>query len=82
MKKLWKYRFYILTISGATLMFTNCTDTWDNNLKFILFLVGMLIAFIAVCLQLIISSDFDTKCPDCGADINYQNGKCTFKKHN
>jgi len=81
MKKLWGYRFYILAILGQILIWFNITDTWHNNTHFALLLIGMVISFTAVTLQLVIAPNFDAKCPDCNADLNCQNGKITFKKH-
>ena len=84
MKKLWKYRFYILVIIGQILMWCNITDTWHNNFKFVLLMIGMLISFIGVVLQIIIAPNYsktNLKCPDCNANLNCQNGKITFKKH-
>ena len=81
MKRIWNYRFYILTILGQIITWCNITDTWHNNVHFALVLVGMVVSFLGVCLQLIIAPNFDAKCPDCNADLNCQNGKIKFKKH-
>jgi len=81
MKRIWNYRFYILTILGQIITWRNITDTWHNNTHFALALIGMVISFVGVALQLIIAPNFDAKCPDCNADLNCQNGKITFKKH-
>lgn len=80
MKKLWNYRFYILAISGFLLMICNIYNAQDD-IKLILWGLGMLISFTAVLLQIIIAPNFNAKCPDCNADLNCQNGKITFKKH-
>jgi len=61
MKKLWKYRFFILIAIGQTLLWFNITDTWNNNLKFSLWLIGLLISFVAVCLQIVIAPNYVKK---------------------
>lgn len=53
----------------------------QDDIKLILWGLGMLISFTAVLLQIIIAPNFNAKCPDCNADLNCQNGKITFKKH-
>lgn len=80
MKRIWKFRFYILAIAGLLLMICNIYNA-QSNVKLILWGLGMLISFMAVLLQIIIAPNFDVKCPDCNADLNCQNGKLTFKKH-
>ena len=80
MKRIWKYRFYILAVVGLLLMICNIYNE-QSTIKLILWGLGMLISFASVLLQIIIAPNFDTKCPDCNADLNCQNGKITFKKH-
>ena len=80
MKRIWKYRFYILVVAGLLLMICNIYNA-QSNIKLILWGLGMLISFSAVLLQIIIAPNFNAKCPDCNADLNCQNGKITFKKH-
>ena len=60
--KFWQYRFYILIILGQLITWYNITkDTWHNNIHFVLVLIGMLISFVGVILQLIIAPNFDKK---------------------
>lgn len=59
MKKLWNYRFYIFAIMGQVLVLYNITDTWKNNWHFVLLLIGILISFISVVLQIIIAPNFN-----------------------
>ena len=84
MKKLWRFRFVVLIIIGQILMWSNITDQWHNNFKLVLWGMGMLISYIAVILQLMIApnySETNLKCPDCNADLKYEDEKLKFIKH-
>lgn len=88
MKKLWKYRFYILTIIGFTLMLFNIQNA-ESNTKLMLWTIGMICAFLGVTLQLIIAPNYkpnnienNLRCPDCGADLKLEKNKLKFVKHN
>lgn len=64
MKRIWKYRFYILAVSGLLLMIYNIYPA-QSNVKLILWGLGMMISFSGVLLQIIIAPNF--KIPDCNA---------------
>jgi len=81
MRSIWNYRFYALAIIGQILTWYNVTDTWGNNTRFILLLLGILITHIGVVLQIIFEPNYKVKCPDCNAELVSKNGKITFKKH-
>jgi len=58
MKKIWKYRFFGIIVIGQILMWCNITDTWDNNFKFFLWCLGIVISFVGVSLQMIIGPNY------------------------
>lgn len=87
MKKLWNYRFIIGAIIGLTLM--GCTmENAHSNLKLALWIIGILISYASVILQIIIAPNYITlksknfKCPDCGADLELKGDELKFIKHN
>ena len=85
MKKIWRYRFVALIIIGQLLMWCNVINTWDNTFKFILWGVGVVVSIFAVLLQIVIAPNYaktELKCPDCSADLKYEDNKLKFVKHN
>lgn len=84
MKKIWKYRFIALIAIGQILMWSNM-DNAHSNFKLVLWGIGMIVSFIAVLLQIIIAPNYsktNLKCPDCSADLKYEDDKLKFDKHN
>lgn len=63
MKRIWDYRFYILTILGQIITWCSIADTWHNNTHFALMLIGMAVSFVGVVLQLTIAPNFDVTPP-------------------
>lgn len=84
MKKLWKYRFFATIIIGQIIMWCNIYNA-ESNFKLVLWCIGLLISFIGISLQIIIAPNYqkiNLKCPDCKADLKYENNKLKFIKHN
>jgi hypothetical protein len=83
MKKIWKYRFIALIIIGQILMWNNMDNT-HSNFKLVLWGLGIIVSFISLLLQIIIAPNYsktNLKCPDCNADLKYEDDKLKFVKH-
>lgn len=83
MKKIWKYRFIALIIIGQILMWSNMDNT-HSNFKLVLWGLGIIVSFISLLLQIIIAPNYsktNLKCPDCNADLKYEDDKLKFIKH-
>jgi hypothetical protein len=83
MKKIWKYRFIALIIIGQILMWSNMDNT-HSNFKLVLWGLGIIVSFISLLLQIIIAPNYsktNLKCPDCNADLKYEDDKLKYVKH-
>jgi len=58
MKKIWSYRFYILIVLGQIITWLNISDTWNNNVHFALWAIGMAVSVIGTLLQILIAPNY------------------------
>jgi hypothetical protein len=59
-------------------------DNTHSNFKLVLWGLGIIVSFISLLLQIIIAPNYsktNLKCPDCNADLKYEDDKLKFVKH-
>jgi hypothetical protein len=64
-------------------MWSNMDNT-HSNFKLVLWGLGIIVSFISLLLQIIIAPNYsktNLKCPDCNADLKYEDDKLKFVKH-